>query len=245
MAGNDEKLIGALSFDEVALHKLLQFVNNEMLGYENCPIIEPKNAQIASEALVYMFKGINTNLKLPVAYYYANKLDAESKVPLSKDVIGSLLEVGVVLTSITFDGAPTNPLMVKILGADLNVFSDSFDPSFTHNGTQVNVIYDPSHMIKLVRGCLGDKGTLYERDGQSIQWIFFKRLVQYKKQRNFGDTIHKMTEAHMNWHSNPMKVKLAVETLSASTANAMEYLMDQGLPEFKNAAATIRLEINT
>lgn len=71
----------------------------------------------------------------------------------------------------------------------------------------------------------------------------FEQLVQYKQQRNFGESIHKMTQAHIKWKSDPMKVKLAVETLSASTANAMEYLMDQGFSHFQNAGATIRLDI--
>lgn len=37
-----------------------------------------------------------------------------------------------------------------------------------------------------------------------------------------------------------MKVKLACETLSASTAASMEFLMDQGHAEFSGAAGTIQ-----
>lgn len=49
-----------------------------------------------------------------------------------------------------------------------------------------------------------------------------------------------MTQAHIDFHSNPMKVKLAVETLSASTANAIEYLMKQGHSEFHGVDAMIK-----
>lgn len=63
-----------------------------------------KNAQIASEVFVFMFNAVNTELKLPVAYYFVDKLNAESKGKLIERVIESLLECGVVLLSTTFDG---------------------------------------------------------------------------------------------------------------------------------------------
>lgn len=245
MAVYNTKLVGALLFDEMTIHKLLQFINHEMLGYENVPTIDPRDAKVASAAFFFMFNAVDVNFKLPVAYYYANKLDESSKMVLLKMVIESLPQIGVVLTSFTFDGAKENPAMCQILGANLDVFSDSFDPSITINGTQVNIIFDPSHDIKCVRGCLALKGVLYDSDGQPIKWNFFERLVRYKKQRNFGESIHKMTQAHIQWQSDPMKVKLAVETYSASTANAMEYLMNQGFSPFQGAAATIRLDIGT
>lgn len=160
MAANEEKLIGAISFDEVAIHKLLQFVNNEMIGFENVPTIEQRDAQIASEALVFLFNAINTELKLPVAYYFANKLNAESKSSLVRSVIVSLLECGVIISSVTFDGIRSNAAMCQIFGADLNVFSSTFNPSFIINESRINVVYDPSHDMKLVRGCLSSKGSL-------------------------------------------------------------------------------------
>lgn len=49
-----------------------------------------------------------------------------------------------------------------------------------------------------------------------------------------------MTQAHIDWRSDEMKVKLAVETLSSSVSNAMEYLMGQGFTEFEGAGPTIR-----
>lgn len=244
IAGNNEKLIGVLIYDEMSIHKLLQFINNEMIGYENVPSIDLKDAKLASEGLVFLFNGINVNLKLPVAYYFINKLDADKKSVLVQNIIRRLINIGIDLTSLTFDGAKENPTLCQILGANLDVFSESFHPSITCDDHQVNVLYDPSHDIKLVRGTLAIKGTIYEPDGQTIKWKFFEQLVQYKQQRNFGESIHKMTQAHINWKSDPMKVKLAVETLSGSTANAMEYLMNQGFSHFQNADATIRSDIS-
>ncbi|XP_055309040.1 uncharacterized protein LOC129572948 [Sitodiplosis mosellana] len=48
-----------------------------------------------------------------------------------------------------------------------------------------------------------------------------------------------MTQAHIDWRRNKMKVNLAVETLSGSTADSMELLMNKGLPQFAGAGPTI------
>lgn len=37
-----------------------------------------------------------------------------------------------------------------------------------------------------------------------------------------------------------MRVRLVVQTFSASTANAIEFLMNQGYPQFKDAGPTIK-----
>lgn len=51
--------------------------------------------------------------------------------------------------------------------------------------------------------------------------------------------MHKMTEAHIDYKSDPMKVILAIQTLSHKTADALEYLMGKKYPQFVGAGATI------
>lgn len=48
-----------------------------------------------------------------------------------------------------------------------------------------------------------------------------------------------MTQDHIDFHKNPMKVILATQTLSHRTANAIEYLMNKGYSAFTDAGATI------
>lgn len=240
MAAKDQKLIGALLFDEMAIQKHFQFINNEMVGFENVPTIDRKQSKVAAQVIVFMLNGINVDLKLPVAYYYINKLDGDAKGLLLKMVIQKLSEAGVVVTSVTFDGARENPAMCETLGACLNVYSESFNPSFIVDGKKIYVLFDPSHDVKLVRGTVALK-HVSDSNGKHINWNYFQKLVQFKSQRNFGDMAHKMTKEHICFASNPMKVRLAVETLSASCANAMEYLMKQGFSEFRGAESTIEL----
>lgn len=48
-----------------------------------------------------------------------------------------------------------------------------------------------------------------------------------------------MTEEHINFESKPMKVILALQTLSHRTADALEYLMRKKYSQFVDAGPTI------
>ena len=62
--------------------------------------------------------------------------------------------------------------------------------------------------------------------------------MQMREQLRFGNRI---TKQHMEWKSQKMKVKLAVQVLSASTAKAIEFLRLSGVPEFSDSQATEKL----
>lgn len=49
---------------------------------------------------------------------------------------------------------------------------------------------------------------------------------------------NKLSMAHVYWTNNKMKVKYAVQTLSSSTADTLEYLSSINYPNFANVAAT-------
>lgn len=235
---NKDLLTGALLFDEMAIRKLLQWSNNQMIGFENIPGKDCKTAQIAKDAVVFMFSSIDDSWQIPVAYYFIASLSGDEKCELLREVIRHILGCGVQLTNITFDGHKTNPAACQILGADLNVYSETFEPSFSVDSSKINIIFDPSHVIKLIRGAVAG-GSIYDSENKLIKWIYLERLVRFEGRRNFA-SMHKMTQAHIDFHSNAMNVKLAVQTLSASTANAIEFLMQQGHSEFKGAEATIK-----
>lgn len=138
-----------------------------------------------------------------------------------------------------FDGLTTNLAMCRLLGANLNVFSDTFNPEFEFDDKKIRILFGFSHVEKLVRNILGTKKVIFDSDNNEIKWVYFERLLSFKDSRNFALS-HKITFAHINWQSNPLKVKLAVETFSASNARSMEFLMKQGHPEFMGAEHTIR-----
>lgn len=188
-------LIGGILWDEMSLDAALRWSNNEMRGFEKLPgLRDHKNAKIATEVIVFMFSAINDKLILPVAYYFTSPTNSDSRYLLAQDVMEKVVESGVYLTSITFDGHSSNPGACKSLGANLDIFSNDFDPSFYIKSSKINIFLDPSHMMKMLRGAIGNKKILYDANRKPIKWAFFERLVQFRDVRNFH-AMHKMTQA--------------------------------------------------
>lgn len=61
--------------------------------------------------------------------------------------------------------------------------------------------------------------------------IYLSLLAQQKMGLNFAN---KISASHIDWRKNIMKVKLVAETLSSSTADALEALNCLNIPKFKN-----------
>lgn len=235
-----EKLFGSFVFDEIAIRKHVQYVNGQLLGFENIPGTDLSQADIATEAIVFMFNAINDDLCLPIAYYFVTKkIDAPIKMKLVEKLLNDLLNIGIEVTNITFDGLRTNSSMCRLLGANLDVYSEEFKPSFTIGNKEIGIIFDVSHGMKLSRNTLAEKRTIYDENNNEIKWDYVEKLVLFRDNRNFALS-HKLTQAHIKWKDNPMNVRLAVQIFSASTADSIEFLMNQGYPEFAGAEATIK-----
>lgn len=237
---NGCELLVSLSSDEINIRKNVQWCNStkRLIGYATIGNEKEKSA-VAKQALVFMVNGINENLNLPVAHFYISILNAEGRMKLMSDVVIAILHCGVTMTNITFDGLAANGKMCRLLGANLDVTSPDLNSQFFMNElTAVQIMYDNSHMIKLIRNALGNNRTLYNGSNSKIEWKFINELVEFTRTHNIKG-IHKLSKAHMQWKRKAMKVIIAVQTLSESTACAMEYFMNNGYEEFKDAAATI------
>lgn len=234
------ELIVSVIFDEIHIRKLLQWCNSskQMLGYSTYGTDENGDKLVANQAIVFMVCGINERIQLPVAYHFIAKLIAEQRKDLLLSVIESLIKVGVKVANISFDGLSANRKMCMLLGANLNVYSKRYKPYFVvSNGDKIRITFDVCHMEKLVRGTIGTKEVIFDSDDNKIEWKYFQNLVNYNK-KGFR-LIHKLTRIHIEWKQRKMKVDLAVQLLSASTAASIEHLMRNGYEEFAGATSTI------
>lgn len=146
-----------------------------------------------------------------------------------------LIKRGAYLISMAFDGLSTNFSVCETLGASFdigNIRSFIINPS---NGNKIYIVLDPPHMLKLIRNCLAAKSPLKDGKNNSIDWKFFERLVSVESSL----VSHRMTQQHIDFHSNKMKVKLAAQTLSYSVARSMEVLLQNRNSNFLNADGTI------
>lgn len=124
--------------------------------------------------------------------------------------------------------------MVEHLGADLKNGKPYFN-SPTNPSDKIYVIFDAPHMVKLVRACL--KYHKLYHDGKAMDWTFIERLYEMQQTRNFN-LGNKLTDMHLNFHTKPMDVRLACETLSQSTANGIDICRNDGYEEFIDSEKT-------
>ena len=94
-------------------------------------------------------------------------------------------------------------------------------------------------MVKLMRNMLADKRTLLDGSGREIKWAYIEFLAKLQSSEGLraGNKLH---ERHIQWEQQKMKVKLAVQTLSSSVADALVFCEQElKLPQFQGCSATV------
>ena len=182
----------------------------------------------ASEALVFMLTGLKIYWKFPVGYFLTNKCSSEIKMSLLKNGLSLAADHGLSVWSVTCDETSTNLTMLKSLGCK---FTDSFETMVTKfkHPTMDYYVYctlDACHMIKLARNALGDLGCFKTANGKLIEWQFIKNLIELQIEEGF-DIANKLNSDHLNWQRQKIKVKLAAQTFSSSTAAALQFLQQK------------------
>lgn len=181
-----KELLCSLCFDEMYILQHMQWCHssNIMLGLptfgENSNSTE--DAVLAKQVLVYMLNVIDERFRIPLAYHLITSLNGYERAELLKEIIGKHTDIGVTIINVAFDGFSANGAMANLLGANLDVMSDNFRPYFFNgNGQKIFIIYDNSHMLKLMRNTIGNVGNILNGKNEKIQWSYFEKLVQFSK----------------------------------------------------------------
>lgn len=241
MKADGTPLVCNVIFDEMAIRKHVQWCNSSkmFLGYASSQFNYKEDVPpLASNVIAYMVSGINMPFRIPIGYHFITTIKGGQRSDLLLDILRRLSNCNITVSSVTFDGYAANASMCTLLGAEI----EGAKKSTFHNpydGNNIHIIYDPSHMIKLVRSKLSDYGVLYDEGHHKIEWEYIVKLEQFSRGKSIGLT-HKLTKRHICWKDKPMNVRIAAETISNSVADAMEYLMRSGNAEFKYAGPTIR-----
>ena len=230
----------ALVFDSMMIRKQLVWDDSKKVnrGYVDvAQIVSAEVDELAREALVFQIVSYRKRFKCPVAYFLVNKIPVDLLTTLIKTCIVKLYEVGVVVRTVTCDGAYANIQALRNLGCKLeteSIISHFKHPSFDCN---VHAILDPCHMMKLVRNTLADKKVISTVDGE-VKWDYIVSLhsLQESEGLKFANSISKQ---HINFFNKKMNVSLAAQTLSSSVADTIEFLDFHNHPDFHGLAATV------
>lgn len=235
----------ALIFDGMAIRQQLLWDQQQRKFQGFCDygseITMEKNEVEAKEALVFLVVSLKATWKFPIGYFLKHQMTSAILAELIKTALCLTAQVGIRVRSITCDGESTNCGALQNLGCAIFVeryhdIKNAFlHPSLNY---EVRVILDSCHMLKLGRNTLADYKELSCAEGR-IKWQYLIDLHELQKTLTFKFK-NKLTSQCIHYEQNKMKVKYAAHTLSASVANAIEFLKEEGVPEFQDSGATIK-----
>ena len=242
-AKGTKEVMCSLMIDEMAIRKDVSWDGKKFRGYVDLgnAVKDDDSAPIAKDALVFMVVGVSETWKVSVGYFFIDGLSGKERANLVKLCIKKLHDVGVEVISLICDGPSCHFAMLRELGASMS--PPNLKPYFTHpldKKKRVYVLLDVCQMLKLIRNTLGNCGTLVDGDDQEICWEYLTAL--HELQQDEGLRLgNKLKQAHIKWWQQKMKVNLAVQTLSSSVADAIDYCRDTlKLPQFKGSEATVK-----
>jgi len=192
----------------------------------------------ATKVLMVVAVSVTGRWRIPLAYYLTDGTSANLQETLLRTVISKLFECGCVAVSVTMDGLPANIKTFQQLGCSFD--PDNLVTTFTHPSSpdlSVAAVLDACHMMKLARNTLAEYQVLTVPEVGKVKWQHIEKLhkVQVEQGLKLGN---KLSQSHIHYKTQKMKVKLAVQVLSASCAKALEYLRTSGLPDFHDSQPT-------
>lgn len=189
--------------------------------------------RIAGEALVLMAVGLTAGWKVPISFHFTKGCSASTQKQLLLHAIEALQQKSITVKAITMDGCAVNVSTAKQLGCDLN----SEQSHFKHDGRKIYLLLDACHMLKVLRNTFHDLAEIVTEYGVA-KWSDIVTLVNIQKAGHLH-LANKLTRHHTNYENNKMKVKLAAQVFSQSTADALLTLKSSGqYPELSTCEAT-------
>lgn len=241
LAENHHRLHLTLIWDEMSIRKQLCWCAEKQtfIGFstvnnisDNSSNEDSSQSKLAKDALVFLVVG--SDFKIPVAYELLNGLESINRAAIILQVIKCIEKAGAVVISLTGDGLAANLTTYETLGVKFDE-GKSYFQSPTYPVQKIYIIFDPPHMLKLVRKHFSTNMIYYQN--QLVNWGLLDLLVEKQSKDNFN-LCNKLTKLHMNWHQKPMNVKLAAQTISKSVADTLKQLRKDAYTQFKDSETT-------
>jgi len=113
-----------------------------------------------------MCVALNNSWKLPIAHFFTSSITSEVQANLLTLATSYVNETGAILTNMTCDNAASNLSTLRLLGGNVNNYSNmKFSLDLRNSmGIPILIVLDPCHILKLVRGTLHDYAIIYSSE---------------------------------------------------------------------------------
>lgn len=206
--------IFCLKFDEMSIHEALQFVPhlNEIVGLVNAGEIgdgddvskesDDYNEFLASKVLVFLLRGLNIDVCMPIGYLFIRNLNGQQKSELLTQIVReSWTKYNLKIKTVTCDGDSAHIAMMELLGGKilLKKLSESVNSTLQINVNgnvhEVHAMLCQSHGLKNQRNALGDKKII--QCERPLLEIFTEKQLRYFLGKYY-DEEHLKNEENIN-----------------------------------------------
>ena len=152
--------------------------------------------------------------------------------------MAEVVKTGVIICNLTCDSPKVNVSMMNKLGAKID--ADSLETRILHHihSPPVQVIHDMAHTAKNVRNAFHDRKILKNSKGEFIKWDYLVKLHELQSREQLR-CANKLTDKHINFENQKMKVNLATQLFSNSVAKSLKFCREiLQNPDFVGSEAT-------
>ena len=206
---------------------------------KDIPLMDEDDAKLAKEALIFMLSALRSHWKYPVGYVLIDGLDAETLSSLVNRALQLAFDHKIRVRTVTCDGTYTNFSSMKLLGCKVGNSLKDINGRFLFGDNQIYWTPDIPHMLKLARNALNEMKVMVDGDGQFIKWEFIE-LLHREQQAEGIKFANKLSNRHIDFHRQKMKVNLAAQTISSSVADAIDFFRESGHQDFQNSEGTVK-----
>lgn len=194
---------------------------------------------LANRLLCFVFSGLSTRIKLPVAYYFTKSLKGEHLYALTIEVLREVEKAGFVVVRIVTDNHLTNVKLFSLLSNE-----PSPKPVIAHPLDSERFLFlsfDVCHILKNIRSLFLSRNMQNGKD--KISSSFLKMLYDLQKDC-IVKPVRNLTAKHLYPTSfEKMHVGRAVRIFKEDIIGALTYLHQHGqrfgINGFKDASKTI------
>lgn len=129
---------------------------------------EKDQRSVAKDSLTYM--AVGPDFRIAFAYFLIDGLQSIDRAALSKEV----KTTGSFIISLIGDGLRANIASYEILGADFRAYKPYF-ASPSHPDRNIYIIFDPPHMLKLIRKDFSNHKLYFKND--PLRWDLLEKLA--------------------------------------------------------------------
>jgi len=212
----------------------------KMIGFTDLGArsLDSDSQQEATEALVIMAVGMTGHWKVTLGYFLIAGINATVQAQLVTTAFIKLRESGIHGVALVMDGHATNQAMVHELGGSLRpdqIVTDFEHP--TESTWRIYIFFDACQMLKLLRNALEAMKAIVLPGIGTARWSDIVKLHELQHKEGLR-AANRITEAHLQFQQQKMKVQLAAQTLSASVGTALQFLTTNNVDGFGNTIGT-------